>query len=918
MPQRDNIKFFEENRFSIDDGAVAIKNSFDFNTNPFTIENNPANRVIVRGNNEPVTVDHDGGRRASNVVISTRSTPVEAEPFDPETEEEINLITTATRTADGIFIGNAGSTDILNPSPSFTESPWTEETQNRVFSFSGAKLARVRAIRRGLRGIFIPTGSTGFSLIAFTDSSTTDTGNANNPAFLHMDAIRIDGRELFLLTDANGLRLDNTHTPLTFPQGTRRSQIVLTESAPYGRVGISALGSELRNMNVGATRFVTLNFRFSANDPSVDEGYLLDITQPVQPPPSQPIFDKREADTIILRGVRSNNILSAAPLDSEMVIGPQDVEIRMNVLRSEFLTVSLQATIHIAEEFTLGGHNYGRTLLCGDYLTHHLSMSFNTWDQQTLDRDYAFAGTARQAKIEAIRDRMRGFMIPSNPHPTARNGGSVLLAETEEPLGTNVNPLTYLNYFHMGADLFPEIVSGQANFINDGGSVAGGVRTRTVALQKENGDDFLFDDLPDWLTSRPNGETVWQYTNYGFTEAGEPTLPSRLFNFSPTGVILTDPSSIDAHKDNRFGDAGIVELESISYDHDWHVSGEGQIGRLGLRFTAPVANRTFVDGPNGLNTWSARINNYITHSRLVTNNTGGVIGLDIHVGYETRRIIDMQRAMTEEDNNNPRNISLNVNFSYVDQSGVSTFADSNNYMFRNRGGSVTQIPALPHYMRIDSIAPEIPTTAADSGPWIEMQNPFAPVVSAPSGTRPPQIRSTTIQSQSILLNPGTHDTFSIKFNQSFTFNAFFFSKYFLITDRSPIEVKEVILTNSIGELKGYPEIKQFPFTQNETSVVTKDGRFFINKQRGTVKRIDLTGKNYTQIDDIYLLEELFERDFPFLVWINGGHQHFRFPIPGFRSRDIYKMQTRGDFRVGLSKGSYRGLINFRMSLVESI
>ena len=130
--------------------------------------------------------------------------------------------------------------------------------------------------------------------------------------------------------------------------------------------------------------------------------------------------------------------------------------------------------------------------------------------------------------------------------------------------------------------------------------------------------------------------------------------------------------------------------------------------------------------------------------------------------------------------------------------------------------------------------------------------------------------------------------------------------------------ESLIVSREIDTLSGYPEIKRFAFSQNEQRTRAKDGRYYINKQDRRLKDLRLRFKNYVKDSDQRLISGLFDRNAPFLVWPSGGYTDFRYSIDGFRLSDIYKMQTMGDFRTGLSYGSYNGLMQFDVRMVESV
>lgn len=129
---------------------------------------------------------------------------------------------------------------------------------------------------------------------------------------------------------------------------------------------------------------------------------------------------------------------------------------------------------------------------------------------------------------------------------------------------------------------------------------------------------------------------------------------------------------------------------------------------------------------------------------------------------------------------------------------------------------------------------------------------------------------------------------------------------------------QVVLTTELFTFSGWPEILKFPFSNNETKVKTKGGRFFINKQERVLEPLKMNFRGYTYIEDVNFVSTLFDRDNPFLFWPSGGYQQFRYPVEGWRLRDIYTMQTIGKYSSGLARGSYSGLINTQITLAESI
>ena len=132
-------------------------------------------------------------------------------------------------------------------------------------------------------------------------------------------------------------------------------------------------------------------------------------------------------------------------------------------------------------------------------------------------------------------------------------------------------------------------------------------------------------------------------------------------------------------------------------------------------------------------------------------------------------------------------------------------------------------------------------------------------------------------------------------------------------------IGRIIICEELGTFKGYPVIREINFSQNSRNVKSKGGPELITKQNRTLKRIPLQFRNYTEIDDIQLVESLFLSQTPFLIWPCGGNEsQFKFPITGYRLQDIYKVQTKGDFRTSFKDGSYEQLISATATFAETV
>ena len=133
-------------------------------------------------------------------------------------------------------------------------------------------------------------------------------------------------------------------------------------------------------------------------------------------------------------------------------------------------------------------------------------------------------------------------------------------------------------------------------------------------------------------------------------------------------------------------------------------------------------------------------------------------------------------------------------------------------------------------------------------------------------------------------------------------------------------IGRIVMAREIGTMEGYPEIANIQFSPNSRNVKSKSGRLLITKQLKTLKTLQLNCKGYNHLGDISLLKSLYDKDDSFLIWPKGNtlEDDIRFPIEGMRPQDIYLVQTMGDFKTRLTKGSYSGLIDATAKFTESI
>lgn len=118
------------------------------------------------------------------------------------------------------------------------------------------------------------------------------------------------------------------------------------------------------------------------------------------------------------------------------------------------------------------------------------------------------------------------------------------------------------------------------------------------------------------------------------------------------------------------------------------------------------------------------------------------------------------------------------------------------------------------------------------------------------------------------------------------------------------QINQIIVTNEIGTLTGYPVITNPNFDRDTRSEKATSGRLHLEKGYENAS-FGLNLNAYPVQADINILEGLHDRNEPFLVWLNGGKPaNFTYTQRGFRVGDIYNMQTTGRLRTGYYKNIY--------------
>lgn len=128
-----------------------------------------------------------------------------------------------------------------------------------------------------------------------------------------------------------------------------------------------------------------------------------------------------------------------------------------------------------------------------------------------------------------------------------------------------------------------------------------------------------------------------------------------------------------------------------------------------------------------------------------------------------------------------------------------------------------------------------------------------------------------------------------------------------------------VATSELGTFNGFPRVTPTS-DRNEVKNQTLANKVSVQKM---FPNIDVTMKfnRYPDADDLALLESLFDREDPFLVWLCGGRvgsDYFKFNQRGWRLKDLINMQLTGNFSNEFDDGIYKLGFNKSLKFEEHI
>lgn len=136
-------------------------------------------------------------------------------------------------------------------------------------------------------------------------------------------------------------------------------------------------------------------------------------------------------------------------------------------------------------------------------------------------------------------------------------------------------------------------------------------------------------------------------------------------------------------------------------------------------------------------------------------------------------------------------------------------------------------------------------------------------------------------------------------------------------------VFQVIATKELGTLLGYPKINSAKHSRNISASEMLSGKQKIVKGFESFScklKFDNYPSRSTYHDDLDLVFTLWDSQDPFIIWLCGGRgsTYFGYQMRGFRLRDAYHCQVKGDLPVGYYKNTYTLPVDFELQIEEHV
>ena len=131
-------------------------------------------------------------------------------------------------------------------------------------------------------------------------------------------------------------------------------------------------------------------------------------------------------------------------------------------------------------------------------------------------------------------------------------------------------------------------------------------------------------------------------------------------------------------------------------------------------------------------------------------------------------------------------------------------------------------------------------------------------------------------------------------------------------------IKQIIVTERLGQLEGWPTIKAPSHDSNKKQVDLLSGKIFMIESLGNFS-CELSVSHWRNENDLQLIQDLYFARQGFLIWISGGNDdQFFFKGEGYKKEDLYFVRPTNAFTPEYVKGIYNSGMNIKIKLTEVI
>lgn len=131
-------------------------------------------------------------------------------------------------------------------------------------------------------------------------------------------------------------------------------------------------------------------------------------------------------------------------------------------------------------------------------------------------------------------------------------------------------------------------------------------------------------------------------------------------------------------------------------------------------------------------------------------------------------------------------------------------------------------------------------------------------------------------------------------------------------------IYQLIVTKSIGQLNGWPEIKKPEISLNKKVTTMLSGKKYISRQTESFS-CTLSVKSWNNSSDLSIIESIYFAVQGVLIWINAGDDtQFNHLLKGYRSQDIFLVSPIDEYSPEYYKYCYQLGIKTQMKLEEVV